>query len=51
MAIGGYGYALEKLGKTVEEDGLVEVWRGLVMEKRLWKLMKHSNHSVRERLV
>lgn len=51
MAIGGYGYALEKLGRTVEEEGLMEIWRGLVTEKRLWKLLKHSNHSVREGVI
>ena len=49
MAIGGYGHALELLGEAVKENEVEETWNDILKEKKLWKLLKHSNHSVRER--
>lgn len=49
MAIGGYGHALELLGEAVREKEVEETWSDILKEKKLWKLLKHSNHYVRER--
>ena len=49
MAIGGYGHALELLGEAVKEKEVEETWSDILKEKKLWKLLKHSNHYVRER--
>jgi hypothetical protein len=48
MAILGLTYAMQRLEKSyLEEPDNREIWLPLIKEKRLWKLIRHSNSLIR----